>query len=551
MIRKLCKKINCIAFAGIISASALQAQKITFPLVWKATADNKCNFLTTCSRDGNEIVATTQKAVCVLNGKDGSKIWSGDLKTIAGLKDSDTQWYMEDAGMIFIFNKKMGADQLLCLDSKTGKVLWQTEKYQGVSSNTMIYIPELSCFGIYLKEGLDMIDAQTGNLKWSVTRFRGAIAKSCYFTDSKELLLLNYKPMSLAALFSGFKNQMMLINAQTGEVKWETQYPGIVETKIVTGKPLVDWQFSKDKSKIFLQLFGLKVFDFKTGQLMWKADLNESLSRGFDGSTVIYDAVADPLITNDAVYLADFSEIFRQKQLKKYDLETGKLLWESEQIGSRKTIIPQLAYVNGMIVAQLGGYVNVQSRKYDSKTGVTTSISKWKWQGPFGLQAFDASTGKAVWKSEKFKGRITNLIDDNKNLYVGSEKMFYKLDPKTGTAVYEIDIKVAKVGAPKKLLSFEGKIVTLCDKGVCAYKNADGSIIYTSPVKALSDDYDVYGNNYFLKSKSEIFAYDFNTGKISGSYKFDSKFKWKITKDGNFMYLFKKGAGDITKYKLN
>jgi len=64
---KSIKKIKNMALIAILCASTVNAQKITFPLVWKVTADNKCNFLTTCSRDGNEIVATTQKAVCVLN----------------------------------------------------------------------------------------------------------------------------------------------------------------------------------------------------------------------------------------------------------------------------------------------------------------------------------------------------------------------------------------------------------------------------------------------------------------------------------------------------
>ncbi len=546
------KLIASITLGSILWASVATAQKITFPLVWKSKSDNKTTFLTTCASDGSEVVATTKKEICVLNGNDGSKMWSGDLQTIAGLKDSDYQRYMEDAGVIFVFNKKSGADQMVCIDTKTGKPLWSTEKYQGVTGSNLIYLPELSAFGIYLKEGMDMIDARTGKLKWSVSRFSGAIAKSMYFTDTKELLLMNYRPVSLQSFFSGFKNQIMLINAETGEVKWITEYKGIVESKLVTKDPVVSWQLAKGKDKLLVQLDGLQVFDLKSGNLIWNAELNMSLDKGgllFNSQVQVYNAVADPLIVNDAVYMVEFSNKGHKKVLKKYDINTGKVIWTNEEIDGRKTIIPELVFVNGMVIAQIGGYVNRQSIVTDNNG--TRTKSKWEWEGPFGLKAFDIETGKMIWESEKFKGLVTNLIADETSLYVASEESFYKLDSKTGVAAYEIKHKAAKVGEPRRLLAFNGKIAVLSQEGVCAYKNQDGSLVYTVPVEDMKEEFELKGDNYFLKSDKELIGFNFEAGKITGTYKFDGDIRWKLTKDGKFIYLFLKGDGDILKYKTN
>jgi len=549
----LSRKLSSLVLVAALWTSTATSQKITFPLVWKSKSDNKTNFLTTCATDGGEVVATTKKQICVLNGSDGKIVWSGDLEKIAGMTDSDYQRYMEDAGVIFVFNKRRGADQMTCIDTKTGKALWTSEKYEGVTGGNLIYLPELSAFGIYLKEGMDMLDARTGKLKWSISRFSGAIAKSMYFTDTKELLLLNYRPVSLKSFFSGFKNQLMLLNAETGEVKWTTEYKGVVESKIVTKDPVVSWQLAQGKDKILIELDGLQVFDLKTGTSVWSEDLNMSLDKGhllFNSEVQVYNAIAEPLVNGNDVYIVEFSPKGHQKVLKKFDVNTGKLIWTNEEIDGRKTIIPALVCVNGMVVAQIGGYVNRQSIEHNN--GVITSKSKWEWEGPFGLKAFDAETGKMAWESEKFKGLVTNLLADESNLYVASEECFFKLNSKTGVPLYTIKHKAAKVGEPRELLAFNNKIAVLSQDGVCAYNTQDGTTAYTAQIEDMKEEYYAYGGFYFLKSKTDLIGFDFNTGKTTGTFEFErGELKWKLTKDGKFLYLFSKGEGDIAKYKTN
>jgi outer membrane protein assembly factor BamB len=81
--------------------------------------------------------------------------------------------------------------------------------------------------------------------------------------------MVNYQPKGLMALFTGFKNQLMRINADNGSVVWEATYRGVVEKEILTRDPLVTLSIHGDK--LFLQLGGLQVFNLANGENLWGA----------------------------------------------------------------------------------------------------------------------------------------------------------------------------------------------------------------------------------------------------------------------------------------
>jgi outer membrane protein assembly factor BamB len=542
----LSKAIQQLTLAGTMLASSLNAQETTFKQEWKVKVDTKSFFLTTCSIDASEVVATTKKAVYFLNGKDGSKVWGGDLETLFGLKDSDLQKYVEDAGVLFVFNRKKGADQLVCIDTHTGKMLWNTEKYEGIGKDNVLYFPEIKAFLILLKEGADMVDARTGVLKYSLTGMRGGVGLYKYLADKKEILIVNAVPTTLSSMFKGFKNQLLKIEAETGRVIWETEYRGQATTELVSDKMLLDWQITSDK--ILLQLDGLQVFDLATGKALWHAELNMDINHhGLLKASETYHAIADPLIVKDDVYMVEVSENGKKKALKKYDLNTGKLLWSNEEINGKKTVIPELSYVNGVIIAQLGGYVNNQTIKQGNNQTIKESV--WEQQGPFGLKAFDAATGKMIWSNETPKDLITGVVTDDNSVYVATETSFLKIDAKSGTVKYEMKNKAANVGDPEQLLDMGDKVATYCANGVVAYKKEGGTTAYATPVKNLRayEPIQQNGKAYFVKTKKELVRFDFNSGVVDGSYTFDGDIKWRLSKDGESIILFVKG-GEVSKY---
>jgi outer membrane protein assembly factor BamB len=541
------KTIQRLTLAITLCVFSANAQETTFKQEWKTKVDTKSFFLTTCSTDASEVVATTKKAAYFFNGKDGSKIWGGDFETLFGLKDSDIQKYVEDAGVLFVFNRKKGADQLICIDTHTGKLLWNTEKYEGIGKDHVLYFPEMKAFMILLKEGADMIDARTGALKYSLPNMRGSVGMYKYLSEKKELLIVNAVPTTLSTMFKGFKNQLMKIDAESGRVIWETEYVGQASTELVTDKLILDWQVTSNK--ILLQLDGLQVFDLATGKALWHAELNMDINHhGLLKAKETYHAVADPLIVKEEVYMVVVSDAGKKKVLKKYDLNTGKMVWSNEDMNGRKSVVPELSYVNGVLIAQIGGYVNNQTIKQGNDKTIKESV--WELQGPFGLKAFDATTGKMIWENETCKDLITEILTDDNSIYVANETSFLKLDSKTGAVKFEMKNKVANVGDPQQLLELNDKIAVYSANGVVAYKKDGGAMAYATPIKNLKEYEPIRknGNAYFVKTRNELVRFDFNTGVIDGTYTFDGDIKWRLSKDGESIVLFVKG-GEVSKYK--
>jgi hypothetical protein len=494
------------------------------------------------AKNGDQVIGTTRKDVCVLDGSTGKKIWSAQLSDIANVKKTDIQKYIEDAGVLFVYDKRMGKDVMICVDTKTGKELWENTEFENVNLSSIIYIQALKGFAIVTKKGMVMVDARTGKYRWTVDRFKGSVAR--YYLDeaNNKIVLVNFKT-GWGAIFSLFENQVMQVDAVSGNVDWVTSYEGAVETKLVTGDPLVG--LTVTDSHVLLNLNGLEVFNRKNGQLIWKTHYDVSLNKGIAGSTQMYNAVADPLVVGNDVYIANFSSFSKKKVLQKFNLLTGQKVWESDKIRGDRVIIPNLYYVNNTVVIQIGGYVNIQGEQH-SNNG-TTYFSKWKWQGPFGLQAFDASSGSQKWESDKFSGEITNIITGDNKIFVADKKYVYAIDAGAGSTAMKSSVK--KGGAPMSVFAYKDNIMVLGVKGLSAFKNADLSNLYTFKAKDVTMNSEFIGNNYYLHTEKMVVGVNLDNGAEKGHYKYIKGSKWGTTDDGNYFYVM--GKKGVSKYQVN
>ena len=133
--------------------------------------------------------------------------------------------------------------------------------------------------------------------------------------------MVNFKPTALGALFSGFKNQLVRINAANGDVVWDATFRGTIEKELVTRRAIIDLWIKGDK--IFMYLDGLNVYDYNTGQKIWNATYENDMSKGGGfggflggGQKEIYRTLADPLFTDNAVYLVCLEQEIEQNMLK-------------------------------------------------------------------------------------------------------------------------------------------------------------------------------------------------------------------------------------------
>lgn len=490
---------------------------------WKSSYDNKADFLHVSTSDGKYIIGTTQKDICVLDGTNGQKVWSNSFKDMADIKSCESQYFMEEAGVLFLSDKKMGKDNIMAIDIADGKVLWKTDRFEGVRISSIVYFPSLKSFAVITKDGLVALDARTGETRWTQSRFTGSLADWDYLEASDELVLLNYKT-SWGALFSGYKNQLMKIKASTGELIWETEYFGVIPTKYYTGQIISKMYVEGDR--VFCLINGMQVFDLKTGQKQWQADYDVYDHKiGLGAESFWYDGIAEPLVVGDEVYLVKFKHASKKVSIEKRSLKDGSVKWET-QMETKPDAVPTMAVENAKLILQLGGRVNIQGK---DNQGVY--FSKNKWVDPFRVEVYDAATGNFVWKSDKLKDRITNLVVMNGQIYVADEKHFFAFDVNDGAVKLEQKLEV---GDAQELYVYNGQIGILGEKGFNMV-NPAGESQYLVKLKEPYTNCPNIGDNFLLMNEDEIRIISLQSGKEKLAYKKEKKYHYQFAEDGSYL----------------
>jgi len=471
------------------------------------------------------------------------------------------------------------------IDIATGKELWNSELYQNLipkgtkaeegtdqgELETVKYIDELDAFLISQKASVILVKANTGEKIWETNRFKGGVGKYVYDAKRNEIVMLNFKPTALGALFAGFKNQLVKINAVNGDVLWDATFAGLIEKELVTRRAIVDLWIKDDK--IFMYLNGLQVYNINNGQKLWEAIYENDMDGGSGGlfsnsaRKKYYRTLADPLFTDDAVYIVMLGTRDRTKYVEKHDLESGKLLWASEKITGAFSM-PNIYKTGDKIMLQVGGKVQVQEIRMET-SGYGAGATKqavpyiyWDYKAQKNsVLALDDANGTTSWRSEKFDKRITDLIiDNNKTVFVGDGDEFYGYDIASGKQLFDVKHNDAGVGKASDVIDFGDRVVVLSEKGLAAYNKKDGSRAYaTDKIRGVDYFYEIEGN-YFLRdqrnSKNIIYGIDMTNGETKGSVQSKGKGgspKYgdgiDISTDGEYIYAFK--GRKVEKIKVN
>lgn len=576
----------------------------SFATVWESEFANKATRIAVVNADGSYVVGTDDNSASVLN-LEGKPVWDGDYKKLTTNKTNKSEFqytvWKDNGGYLFLFDeRKLGTDRVACLDITSGKELWNSEAYQNLIQKgtkaeegldqgeleTVKYIYELDAFLISQKASIIMVNAKTGEKIWETNRFKGGVGKYIYDAKRNEIVMVNFKPTALGALFAGFKNQLVKINASNGDVLWDATFTGTIEKELVTRRAIIDMWIKGDK--LFMYLDGLQVYNIDNGQKLWSA-IYENDMQGSSGNSLIggkkqskiYKTLADPLFTDNAVYLVMLGTRDRTKYIEKHDLESGKLLWASEKI-TGALCMPHIYKVGNKILVQVGGKVQVQELRYEESAsgsamaaglalgglGGGGAVKSWVpytyWDYKAqknSVLALDEASGTTAWRSEKFDKRITDfVIHEDKTLFVGDGDEFYGYDIASGKQLFDVKHNDARVGKATDVIDFGDKVVVLSEKGLASYSKKDGARVYaTEKIKGIDNFYPV-GNNYFLRdqrnSKNIIYGIDMNTGETKGSVQSKGKGgspKYgdgiDITEDGEYIFAFK--GKKVEKIKVN
>jgi hypothetical protein len=552
----------------------------SFATVWESEFDNRATRLAVCVNGGEYVLGTDDNSATVLDAN-GKMIWSGDFKKITTNKTntSEFQYVIQKGvgkgGYLFLFDRRsMGTDRVAVLDIATGKELWNSELYQDLipkgtaaqegddqgELETVKYITELDAFLISQRNSVILVKANTGEKIWETNRFKGGVGKYIYDAKRNEIIMVNFKPTGLGALLAGFKNQLVKINATNGEILWDATFFGIVEKELVTRRAIIDMWIKGDK--LFMYLNGLQVYNINNGQKLWEAVYENDMDGGgiFAGTREkkYYRTIADPIFTDDAVYIVMLGTRDRTKYIEKHDLESGKLLWASEKI-TQAFSMPNLYKAGDRVLLQVGGKVQVQEYRMETRSNPMGGSYKervayvyWDYKAQKNsVLCLDDASGKTVWRSERFDKRITDLIiDENKTVFVGDGDQFYSYDISSGKQQFDVKHNDAGVGRAADVIDFGDKVIVLSEKGLASYNKKDGSRAFaTDKIRGIDDFFELDGN-YFLRdqrnSKNIIYGIDMTNGETKGSVQ--SKGKGgsprygsgiDISESGEFIFAFK------------
>lgn len=511
--------------------------------VWETKLPHQIQFTGT-SLEGEHSYAASDKEFSLFDNNTGKILWTKSFSEMAPkLRKIDELIPFWASSTIFLFDRKMGKDQIACIKLETGEALWTTDKYQDVDESSITYIDEEDCFAIALKKELVYIRAQTGEELWSTEKFKGVVGQYHFDGSDHTLTMVNFKPTALEALFTGFKNQIARINLKNGEILWENTYIGLAEKKVISRQPIFD--LSVADNKVFLRLNGMQVYDYKTGAKIWSAAYDFTPERVVGkpmGAKAfgVYGAVADPVIDGQDIYVLDMQS--RSKQyVKKYDLNTGKLLWTSPEIKDAKAI-PGLTVIDGKVLLQIGGVVEKQYVKV-RRVGdqiITETVIEFDNVNPCGIQALNANDGKLVWESERFKKGITNMISFGKNTIVCSGKELYSIDIQTGKEKYEVPVSKGGVGLATQIQPFKDDVIVVVgEKGVSTFNANSGELLNSGKYRTsfLEDRVD---NILVMKTdKADIGTFDLNTC-VYKDFKARTGAVTTLSRDGNFVYVYEK-----------
>jgi hypothetical protein len=413
----------------------------------------------------------------------------------------------------------------------------------------VVYIPERQGFAISLKDRLVFIKVSNGEEIWSTAQFGGVVGKYVYTNDGF-LTTVNFQPSGLVALFTGFKNKIAKINMDNGDIVWNNTYIGRAERKLISKDFLYD--IKVEGNRVILMLNGIQVYDYNTGASQWSAAFDYTPDGvkhpGNAKRWGVYGAVADPVFLNDTkeLYVLDMSNRSNQF-VKKYDSNTGKLIWTSPEIKGAKAI-PGMYVVDDRVICQIGGIVEVQTYEEIKTEYVTYYVYKIYFDNvkPNGLQAFNTKDGSLVWESERFKKGITNAYIYENNILVSSGKELYKINYKDGTELYSVPVTDGGVGLATEIMPYKDKMVVVGEKGISAYNPSDGKFLYSGKYKT-SQLEDVFNNILIMKTdKADIASFDLDSGKFK-EFKAKTGATTTLTTEGKFVYVYEDKV--VTKVK--
>lgn len=268
-------------------------------------------FVTETQNQKNEVVRA-------LDRKTGQELWKQEWEgamTVPFFAKANGDWIRAtpayDGKRLFVAGIR---DVLVCLDAKSGEVLWRLDfvKEMGTKVPSFGFASSPLVVGdhVYVQAGggLCKVDSTTGEIKWRVLDDGGGMFGSAF--SSPYHTEINGVPQLIVQT----RTKLAGVNPEDGKILWERKIPAFRGMNILT--PTVH------NNSIFTSSYGGGSFFFNAQ----KNDSGWDLQEAWTNKTQAY--MSSPNIIDGHAYLH-----LRNQRFTCIDLKTGKARWTTTPYG--------------------------------------------------------------------------------------------------------------------------------------------------------------------------------------------------------------------------
>ena len=131
-----------LTFAAFLLFAVCAMAQEDMSVIWETKLGHQILHSGT-SLEGEHSYAASDKEISLFDNNTGKVIWEERFSEIAPkLKKIDELIPFWNSNTNFLFDRKMGKDQIACMDLETGEALWTTDKYQDITEESVTYIGE-------------------------------------------------------------------------------------------------------------------------------------------------------------------------------------------------------------------------------------------------------------------------------------------------------------------------------------------------------------------------------------------------------------------------
>lgn len=562
------RNLSLFFIAIILMAGCSTTKQATVPTSWK-TYVNWADYNSAEVTSTDHVIVQNETDILMWDGETGqvlmeevedkgmfaelgSQLKESALGPLSSKNDVGIKYWhrtLPGSQTLLLFDRSTDAGTIRSIDLQTGKDLWSSEELPwnvekfrdetnfavrkladislgaaavtGLSAALLMQnravesivkeIPQRNAFLFRTLDGvLHMIDSRNGDIIWQNEDVSSTgMATIQYLEETDEVLIAGdmagLKDIFQSADAEETMKQIYRINAEDGEIIWETKYKGREDQ-------IADIKKEDDKVLLYFTGGSLEFFDFEDGTR--KFGTRDEMGMGVtkfasavtgQNSTLETVLTSMPIIEGNMVYAVNpTGEVnafaLDNKQLVKYNYETGEEIWKSPVL-EKAVDVRNMTVTDKLVIVTIPGAGNVVGGTKDP-----------------GVYAFDKETGDIAWQfTDPFsKNYSSNVVYGSTDLVTGDGNLVYRIDMADGEVITEQSFEEPDIGDISVVRELPGDttMAVVGSKGVSVIRNEDFSPVYNAMVDGqisshqLNDKLFIGRASKTLSKTSEFYAFD-------------------------------------------